>query len=100
MAVKGIKEEKYEGISQEEDICIFKETLENHLKKVSDPRRDDTRLLHSLSTIMTIVVCAIMAGANSISAIYQYGKSKQEWLSSWIDLSKGIPSYNTPFGGY
>lgn len=89
---KGIKDEPYLKESQELDIEEFKSKLDNCLSDLRDPRVSDNQT-HRFDSIIGIILCAVIAGANSISDIHHYAASKSEWLSEWLDLNAGIPSY-------
>jgi predicted transposase YbfD/YdcC len=68
--------------------------LATHFDDLEDPRRlflND----HPLINIITIALCAIIAGAESWTDVESFGKSKQAWLSRFLDLSNGIPSHDT-----
>lgn len=60
---------------------------------------DDPRVkrepLHLLIDIVTIAVLAILCGADSMVAIETYGKRKQKWLKTFLELPHGIPSHDT-----
>jgi predicted transposase YbfD/YdcC len=45
--------------------------------------------------IMTIAVFAVLSGADGFVAIETYGKAKQQWLESFLELPYGIPSHDT-----
>ncbi|MDJ0691855.1 MAG: transposase family protein, partial [Xenococcaceae cyanobacterium MO_188.B32] len=45
--------------------------------------------------IVTIAILAVLSGANGLGAIATYGKSKQAWLETFLDLPHGIPSHDT-----
>ena len=44
---------------------------------------------------MTIAVLGILCGADSIVAVETYGKRKQAWLETFLELPHGIPSHDT-----
>jgi predicted transposase YbfD/YdcC len=92
--MKGIKEEPYDDEAREIDLEAFKSCLEKITWFVQDPRAKDNQK-HSLFTLVAITFCAIVGGANSISAIYRYASSKRKWLMTWLDLRDDIPSYDT-----
>lgn len=94
MNAKGIKEESYDDEAKEIDIEEFKSHLEEIIHPIQDPRAKDNQK-HSLFTLITIIFCAIVGGANSISAVYRYASSKRKWLTTWLDLRDGVPSYDT-----
>jgi predicted transposase YbfD/YdcC len=50
---------------------------------------------HPLINILTISICAIIAGCNDFQAISEYGKSKKSWFAQFLDLEYGIPSRDT-----
>lgn len=69
-------------------------TIAAHFDTLIDPRRiclND----HPLINIITIALCAIIAGAEAWTEVEAFGNSKQDWLSKYIDLEKGIPSHDT-----
>lgn len=61
---------------------------------MKDPRLDRKKL-HPLENIVFISVAAVMCGAESWNDVQDYGNSKKEWLSGFLDLSNGIPSHDT-----
>ena len=38
---------------------------------------------------------AVLSGADAFVAIEAYGKAKREWLETFLELPKGIPSHDT-----
>lgn len=89
---KGIKDDPYSSESQELDLAEFRDKLTQCLTGVKDPRAHDNQT-HRFESVVGIILCAVTAGANGISDIHHYATSKQEWLSEWLDLESGIPSY-------
>lgn len=69
-------------------------TISKTFANLSDPRVDRTKY-HPLINILTISICAIIAGCNDFASISEYGKSKREWFSQFLDLEHGIPSRDT-----
>lgn len=63
-----------------------------------DPRVEG-RCDHKLIDIIVIAVCAVIAGAESWVDVESFGKAKQDWLRSFLDLPHGIPSHDT-FGRF
>ena len=43
---------------------------------------------------MTIAICAVLCGADDFVSIAEFGRTKREWLSKFLDLSAGIPSHD------
>ena len=70
------------------------EAIEEHFSKVSDPRKDRTKE-HKLIDIIAIAICAVICGAEGWVDIELYGKSKQPWLSTFLELPNGISSHDT-----
>src|ERR671916_528879 len=50
---------------------------------------------HRLIDILVIAVSAVIACAESWEDIELYGRSKQAWLKTFLDLPNGIPSHDT-----
>ena len=44
-----------------------------------------------LIDILIITICATICGANDWEAIAEYGRTKQDWLKTWLELPSGIP---------
>ncbi len=61
---------------------------------LKDPRRD-RRYWHPLLSIIGISLLAVLCGAEHWEEIEVYGRSKQKWLESFLDLPFGIPSHDT-----
>jgi len=61
---------------------------------LSDPRQPEV-VEHRLLDIVAIALCAIFAGADAWVEVEAFGRAKQEWLQTWLELSHGIPSHDT-----
>ncbi|MDP8967532.1 MAG: ISAs1 family transposase [Actinomycetota bacterium] len=61
---------------------------------LADPR-ETRRCDHQLIDILAIAVCAVIACAESWEDIELYGRSKQAWLETFLELPNGIPSHDT-----
>lgn len=72
----------------------FKGTLFEHFGDLKDPRVERTRL-HQLFDILAIAICAVISGADTWEDIEAYGKAKEAWLCSFLELPNGIPSHDT-----
>ena len=68
--------------------------IETHFGGIKDPRAAHS-IEHKLIDILIITICATICGANDRSAIAQYGRTKQEWLKTWLELPNGVPSPDT-----
>jgi predicted transposase YbfD/YdcC len=69
-------------------------SIAHHFADLIDPRIDRSRL-HELLDIVTIAICAVIAGADSWDDIEDFGRVKYEWLKTFLDLPNGIPSHDT-----
>lgn len=63
-------------------------------KDIEDPRIERCKL-HQLIDILVIAICAVICGAETWKEMEEFGKSKQEWLESILELRNGIPSTDT-----
>ena len=64
-----------------------------HLDCIKDPRRHNIR--HNLYDILMISLCALISGADSWTQVAEYGRSKFDWFSEFLELPNGIPSHDT-----
>lgn len=69
-------------------------TISEAFKDLTDPRMNRTKL-HPLINILTISICAIIAGCDDFQSISEYGKSKKAWFGEFLDLENGIPCRDT-----
>ena len=69
-------------------------SLHKHIRRLHDPRLD-RRKRHLLADILTIAVCAVLAGANSWPDIETFGRKRRLWLQRFLELPNGIPSHDT-----
>jgi predicted transposase YbfD/YdcC len=70
------------------------EAIEEHFSQVTDPRKDRTKD-HKLIDIIAIAICAVICGAEGWVDMELYGKSKEPWLRTFLELPNGIPSHDT-----
>lgn len=68
--------------------------IEAHFGNIEDPRRTYLND-HPLINIITIALCAVIAGAEGWTDIEMFGQQKKEWLGRFLDLENGIPSHDT-----
>ncbi len=68
--------------------------LQTHFAALPDPRVERTKR-HRLLDIVTIAVCAVIAGADSWVAIETFGRRKEAFLRQFLALPNGIPSHDT-----
>jgi predicted transposase YbfD/YdcC len=69
-----------------------------HFGGMTEPRLT-RKMLHSLINIVTITVLGVIAGAEGWTEVERFGKAKQAWLSTFLELPNGIPSHDT-FGRF
>ena len=79
---------------QEREAQILRKSVLSHFQHLPDPRVERTKD-HNLVAIVTIAILAVLSGANGFVAIATYGKAKQAWLETFLDLPHGIPSHDT-----
>ena len=65
-----------------------------HLSEIEDPRID-RRKLHKLLDILVIAICAVIAGADDWVEVEMFGRAKEAWLRTFLELPNGIPSHDT-----
>jgi predicted transposase YbfD/YdcC len=66
----------------------------DHFAELDDPRREQGRI-HRLDEIVFIATCAVLCGADNWVQIADYGRSKIDWLRTFLTLPGGIPSHDT-----
>lgn len=69
-------------------------SIERCFGDMHDPRVQG-RCGYSLLEILTIAICAVIAGADGWTEIETFGKSKAAWLKRFLPLEHGIPSHDT-----
>ena len=62
--------------------------------ELKDPRRDHLKK-HSLLNIMTISVCAMLAGAEDWTDMAGFGQNYHEWFRQLLEMPHGPPSHDT-----
>lgn len=80
--------------NQHKEAQILRKSVLKHFQHLQDPRVARTKD-HSLQAILTIAILAVLSGADGFVAIETYGKAKQAWLETFLDLPHGIPSHDT-----
>ena len=68
--------------------------LWQHFESIDDPRTNYL-IQHLLLDIIALTILAVICGANTWVEIEEYGKSKQSWLQTFLELPNGIPSHDT-----
>jgi predicted transposase YbfD/YdcC len=62
--------------------------------RLRDPRRRH-RKLHLLTDIISISICAVIAGADDWQQVVTFAINRRAWLSTFLALPNGIPSHDT-----
>ena len=65
-------------------------SITDYFQALEDPRIERSKL-HKLLDIVTIAIC----GADSWVHMELFGKGKEEWLRTFLELPHGIPSHDT-----
>jgi len=68
--------------------------LLKHFSKVKDPRVEYL-IEHKFIDILTIAICAVIAGADTWVEVEQFGREKQDWFARFLELPSGIPTHDT-----
>src|SRR3954469_16824264 len=66
--------------------------IDKHFASLTDPRRG--KVTYPLINILTIALCATIAGADDFVAIADWARQKRDWLRQFLDLSGGLPSHD------
>lgn len=73
---------------------LTRASILTHFEALTDPR-DPNLIEHKLIDIVTIALCAVIAGADGWVAVEEFGRAKQGWLETFLELPHGIPSHDT-----
>ena len=65
-----------------------------HLSEIEDPRIERTKR-HKLLDILVIAICAVIAGADDWVEVEMFGRAKEAWLRTILEMPNGIPSHDT-----
>jgi predicted transposase YbfD/YdcC len=66
--------------------------IDHHFASLTDPRR--AQVTYPLINIVTIALCATIAGADDFVAMADWARQHKDWLGRLLDLSAGIPSHD------
>ena len=66
--------------------------IDQHFASLTDPRR--AKVTHPLINIVTIALCATIAGADDFVAMADWAEQHKDWLGRFLDLTHGIPSHD------
>ncbi len=65
-----------------------------HFGELPDPRTGNAKA-HIFLDILIIAILAVICGAEGWSDVELFGKNKKDWLKTFLELPKGIPSHDT-----
>lgn len=63
--------------------------------EIPDFRREHFFKKHQLGDILLLSLCAVLCGAETDEEIETYGREKEAFLGTFLDLPNGIPSHDT-----
>lgn len=69
-------------------------SIGKHFGGLTDPRSGNAKA-HIFLEILIIAMCAVICGADGWSDVELFGKNKRDWLKTFLELPKGIPSHDT-----
>lgn len=69
-------------------------SVKEHFSSITDPRIL-LKTRHKLVDIIVIALCAILAGADDWVEVAAFGKGKEQWFRTFLELPGGIPSHDT-----
>ncbi len=72
----------------------IKMQIRKYFRTISDPRIERKKL-HSLDTVFSLTIVAVLCGIRSWEHIAMFGRLRQKELSDLIDFSNGVPSHDT-----
>lgn len=69
-------------------------SIAKHVERLPDPRSGNAKQ-HIFLEVLIIAICAVICGADGWSDVELFGKNKKDWLKTFLELPKGIPSHDT-----
>jgi predicted transposase YbfD/YdcC len=69
-------------------------SIHAHFSGLIDPRIERTRQ-HKLIDILVIALSAVICGAEHFTEMEAFGKAKETWFRTFLELPNGIPSHDT-----
>lgn len=84
--------EFYSELDRLVDSEAFLSSIREGFKRIKDPRASDNQT-YQLIHLLVMILCAVLAGANSILAIYTYALAKERLFRKVLGI-EGAPCYN------
>lgn len=70
--------------------------LKEQVSRVEDPRRTDRgNIRHRLEDIIIIGLCTLICGGEDFPDMEEFGKEREKWLRTFLELPNGIPDSDT-----
>ena len=87
-------EERIEDIEMLEPDVVFIQRITDNASLIIDERVNGY-VLHSVESVLLLVIFGIIANCNTFTDIYIFGCLHFEWLSKYIRFENGMPSLAT-----
>jgi predicted transposase YbfD/YdcC len=68
--------------------------LARYFRRLKDPRVTG-RCKHLLLDVVTIALCAVIAGADNPEQVAAFGRTRKDWLKTFLALPNGVPAHDT-----
>jgi hypothetical protein len=65
-----------------------------HFQDLVEPRVARTRE-HRLIDLLVIAGCTLLCGGEGFNGMEDFGRAKEDWLKTFLELPGGIPSHDT-----
>ena len=91
MASNNRKEKK---MSEKQQALPKPKPLIECLEQLPDPRVDRSKK-HKLVDVLVIGLCSQLTGGNGFSDMETFGRLREDWLKTFLELPGGIPSHDT-----
>ncbi len=71
-------------------------SLKTAMERDPDPRRTERgHILHRLEDIIIIGLCTLICNGEDFTDMEEFGKEREQWLRSFLELPNGIPDSDT-----
>ena len=89
-----LEPEDIENIEMLEPDVLFIQNINDNASLIVDERINGY-VLHSLESVLLLVIFAIIANCNTFTEIYFFGSTHFDWLNKYIKFESGLPSLST-----